>query len=67
MPLSKAKQAEWMREYRKRVRYNVIPEKTVSIPLKLTPVRNIYPDVGYNVIPKRPQLDADGQVMPDYD
>ena len=26
MPLSKARQAEYMREYRKRTRYNVIPK-----------------------------------------
>ena len=29
MPLSKAKQAQYMREYRARLRYNVIPKQGV--------------------------------------
>ncbi len=38
MPLSKAKQAEWMREYRKRTRYNVIPKPATSVIPRLTEV-----------------------------
>jgi len=31
MPLSKVRQAEYMREYRKRIRYNVIPNLTSPV------------------------------------
>ncbi len=31
MPLSKKKQVEYMREYRKRIRYNVIPNSTLTV------------------------------------
>ncbi|KKL63820.1 hypothetical protein LCGC14_2171250 [marine sediment metagenome] len=31
MPLSKAKQAEYMKDYRKRIRYNVIPKESAPV------------------------------------
>ncbi len=44
MPLSKAKQAEYMREYRKRLRYNVIPNVQPEVPAKMKVVQ---PKFGY--------------------
>jgi len=41
MPLSKAKQAEWMREYRQR-KYSVIPKPDTVIPKH--PLGLLYPD-----------------------
>jgi len=49
MPLSKAKQAEWMREYRKRIRYNVIPKMQEHVipkqPDKLEPLRTLIKNI----------------------
>lgn len=66
MPLSKQKQAEWMRAYRRR--YNVIP--------KVTPLYNPYRHkAGDQVMVRQgkrlveaviPNLDADGNVIPEY-
>ncbi len=52
MPLSKERQAQYMRDYRKRIRYNVIPNYTTN------PVPDAGPydgnDGGDLVIPKPP-------------
>ena len=72
MPLSKAKQAEYMREYRRKVRYNVIPKPIDSVqPESEIPLYNpsthkdgdrVRMSTGKVVV--IPNLDADGQVIP---
>ncbi len=62
MPLSKQKKIEYMRDYR----------RTHVIPKVVTPEFEIVAPIRYHVLPnpqiiKIPQIDADGQVMPDYD
>ena len=52
MPLSKAKQTQWMREYRQRVRYNVIPN---DVPEPKSAWNTVVTDDGEVV-----QFDADG-------
>jgi len=59
MPLSKDKQAKWMREYRKRLGYNVIP-KTDSLQSNSSPLKDIS-----NIIAP-PELDASGEIIPEY-
>ena len=45
MPLSKAKQAQWMREYRKRSRYNVIPKETKPVIPSVPTIDTVSPPV----------------------
>ena len=59
MPLSKAKQAKYMREYRKRLGYNVIP-KTDALQSNSSPLK----EESNSVAP--PELDADGNQIPGY-
>ena len=56
MPLSKVKQAQWMREYRGK-------KKRIGITTK------ILRDIAKPVIPKpynRPEIDADGNQIPEF-
>lgn len=61
MPLSKAKQAEWMREYRKR--QGVIPKAISGLVMSGNRILGITDSL---VIPKKPSVDADGELIPDY-
>lgn len=65
MPLSKTKQAEYMREYRKHVRYNVIPNESMQpepeIPLYNPSKHGAGDTVIINgKVTVIPELDADG-------
>lgn len=62
MPLSKEKQSEWMREYRKR-RYNVIPTEYIVRPSIVMPKPEYIESVTHAT---PPNLDASGEVIPDY-
>ena len=81
MPLSKARQAEWMRNYRKRNGYNVIPSQPVSVipetaskTGKLASLRALIAKkegkptpVGYNVIPESSPESENIYSLPVYD
>ena len=66
MPLSKAKQAEWMKEYRKRLRYNVIPKLD---PIPARPDVQTRLEVARKALIVKPALylNKDEGVIPNYD
>ncbi len=70
MPLSKQKQAEYMREYRKRTRYNVIPNLDIPVQSEIPLYNPAKHKAGDKVrlatgrVYVIPNLDADGQVIP---